>query len=269
MAASKSPSKKALLSTAYSELLERAGKVLQLARELVKTAIKEHGSRVTALQTKTIELWIDLTSQVCDTAFRRVLLGESVPSSEKLFSLFETHTQLYRRGKVGQANQFGRLALVYEDGAGFISHYHLMDREATDKDVVVEQTVVVMDKHNGAIESASFDRGFYSKENEQALQELVGNVCVLPRAPSEYAERLKTADIKFHKTRLHHSGIESAIGAMQRGNGLKRCRDKSEVGFERYFGLGVLGRNIHTLGKLLLARDHANSLAATNRRKAA
>ena len=269
MAASKSPSKKALLSTAYSELLERAGKVLQLARELVKTAIKEHGSRATALQTQTIELWIDLTSQVCDTAFRRVLLGESVPSSEKLFSLFETHTQLYRRGKVGQANQFGRLALVYEDGAGFISHYHLMDREATDKDVVVEQTVVVMDKHNGAIESASFDRGFYSKENEQALQELVGNVCVLPRAPSEYAERLKTADIKFHKTRLHHSGIESAIGALQRGNGLKRCRDKSEVGFERYFGLGVLGRNIHTLGKLLLARDHANSLAATNRRKAA
>jgi len=117
--------------------------------------------------------------------------------------------------------------------------------------------------------SASFDRGFYSKENEQALQELVDNVCVLPRAPAEYAERLKTADIKFHKTRLHHSGIESAIGAMQRGNGLKRCRDKSEIGFERYFGLGVLGRNIHTLGKLLLARDHANSLAATSSRKAA
>jgi hypothetical protein len=269
MAASKSPTKKGLLSAAYAELLERAGKVLQLARELIETAIKEHGSRATALQTKAIELWIDLTSQVCDTARRRVLLGESVPNSEKLFSLFETHTQLYRRGKAGQTNQFGRLVLVFEDGAGFISHYHLMDREAMDKDVVVGQTVVVMDKHNGAIESASFDRGFYSKENEQALQELVDNVCVLPRAPAEYAERLKTADIKFHKTRLHHSGIESAIGAMQRGNGLKRCRDKSEIGFERYFGLGVLGRNIHTLGKLLLARDHANSLAATSSRKAA
>lgn len=269
MAASKSPSKKEQLSAAYAELLERADKVLQLARELVKTATKELGSRTTALQTKAIELWVELTSQVCDTARRRVLLGESVPNSEKLFSLFETHTQLYRRGKAGQPNQFGRLALVYEDGAGFISHYHLMDREAMDKDVVVGQTAVVVKKHKGAIKSASFDRGFHSKENEQALQELVDNVCVLPRAPSEYAERLKSADINFHKTRLHHSGVESAIGAMQRGNGLKRCRDKSEIGFERYFGLGVLGRNIHTLGKLLLARNHANSLAATSSRRAA
>lgn len=269
MAASKSPLRKGLLNAAYAELLERAGKMLQLARELVKTATEDHGSWAITVHTKAIEQWIDLTSQVCDTAHRRVLLGESVPNSEKLFSLFETHTQLYRRGKAGQTNQFGRLALVYEDGAGFISHYHLMDREAMDKDVVVEQTVVAMAKHNGLIESASFDRGFYSKENEQALQEIVGHVCVLPRAPSEYAERLKTADIKFHKTRLHHSGIESAIGAMQRGNGLKRCRDKSEIGFERYFGLGVLGRNIHMLGKLLLARSHANSLAATSSRKAA
>ena len=138
-----------------------------------------------------------------------------------------------------------------------------------DKDVVVEQTVVVMDKHNGAIESASFDRGFYSKENELALQEIVDNVCVMPRAPSEYAERMKTADIEFHQTRLNHSGVESAIGALQRGNGLKRSRDKSEIGFERYFGLGVLGRNIHTLGKLILARKHAKSLAAKSSRKAA
>lgn len=84
-----------------------------------------------------------------------------------------------------------------------------------------------------------------------------------------YAERLKSTDINFHKTRLHHSGVESAIGALQRGNGLERCRDRSEIGFERYFGLGVLGRNIHTLGKLLLARNHANSLAATSSRKAA
>jgi hypothetical protein len=269
MAASKSPLKKDLLSAAYAELLERAGKVLQLARELVKAATEDHGSRAILLQIKAIELWIDLTSQVCDTARRRVLLGESVPNSEKLFSLFETHTQLYRRGKAGQLNQLGRLVLVYEDGAGFISHYHLMDRDATDKDVVVKQTVVAMDKHNSAIERASFDRGFYSKENEEALREIVNNVCVLPRAPSEYAARLKAGDVQFHQTRLHHSGVESAIGAMQRGNGLKCCRDKSELGFERYFGLGVLGRNIHTLGKLLLARQHGKSLAAKSKRKAA
>ena len=42
-------------------------------------------------------------------------------------------------------------------------------------------------------------------------------------------------------------GVEdsSAIGSFQRGNGMKRCRDRSEVGLERYLGYAVLGRNIH------------------------
>jgi hypothetical protein len=183
--------------------------------------------------------------------------------------MFETHTQLYRRGKAGQPNQYGRLVLVYEDGAGFISHYHLMDREAIDQDVVVKQTEIVQKKHAGQIETASFDRGFHSDANELALREIIEDVCVLPRHPEQYAERLKQGSIQFHQTRLRHSGVESAIGAMQRGNGLARCRDRSELGFERYFGLAILGRNIHTLGKLLLAKHHSQTASAQSQRLAA
>jgi IS5 family transposase len=216
-----------------------------------------------------VQHWIDLTQQVCDTAHRRVLLGESVPNCDKLFSLFETHTQLYRRGKAGQPNQYGRLALIYEDGAGFISHYHLMDRQVNDRDVVVGQTRIAQRKHGGAIERASFDRGFHSQENEETLQQLIDAVCLLPRHPGQYAERLKNESVKFHQARLHHSGVEAAIGVMQRGNGLKRCRDRSELGFERYLGLAILGRNIHTLGKLLIAERQPQSVAASSARKAA
>jgi hypothetical protein len=183
--------------------------------------------------------------------------------------MFETHTQLYRRGKAGQLNQYGRLVLVFEDNAGFISHYRLMDRDAKDQDVVVKQTAIAQKKHASQIETASFDRGFHSDENEAALSKTVDDVCVLPRHPGQYAERLKQGSIQFHQTRLRHSGVESAIGAMQRGNGLKRCRDRSEVGFERYFGLAILGRNIHTLGKLLLAKHHSQAASAQNKRDAA
>lgn len=80
---------------------------------------------------------------------------------------------------------------------------------------------------------------------------------------------MKQASVEFRQARLRHSGVESAIGALQRGNGMKRCRDRSELGFERYFGLAVLGRNIHVLGKLLIARRNAESLAATSQRNAA
>ena len=269
LAASKSPRKKDAMESLYGDLLERTGLLLQRAKALVETAYNGASSPAALAKTKALSRWIELTEQVCDTARRRVLLGEQVPNCDKLFSLFETHTQLYRRGKAGQANQYGRLVLVYEDGAGFISHYHMLGREEADKDVVVEQTKIVQGKHAGAIETASFDRGFHSDENEENLHNVIENVCVLPRDPGQYAERLKEGTVKFHQTRLRHSGIESAIGALQRGNGLKRCRDRSELGFERYFGLAVLGRNIHTLGKLLIAQCNETSLAAKSKRQAA
>lgn len=269
IAASKGPRKKDALQSLYSDLLSRVNQVLERAAELVKAAENESCSMLIVSQVTAIEHWFELTEQVCDTARRRVLLGENVPNCDKLFSLFETHTQLYRRGKAGQPNQYGRLVLVYEDFAGFISHYHLMDRGAKDQEVVVEQTKLAQGKHNGQIETASFDRGFHSDENEAALRKIVEDVCVLPRHPGQYAERLKHGSVKFHQTRLRHSGVESAIGAMQRGNGLKRCRDRSELGFERYFGLAVLGRNIQTLGKLLLAEHHGQTASAQSRRGAA
>ena len=85
----------------------------------------------------------------------------------------------------------------------------------------------------------------------------------------QYAERLANGSVEFHRLRQRHPGIESAIGALQSGNGLKRCRDRSEVGFERYLGLAILGRNIHVLGKLLIARRQEQSAAALSKRKAA
>ena len=213
--------------------------------------------------------WIGLTEQVCDTAHRRVMLQEHVPNTDKLFSLFETHTQLYRRGKAGTPNQFGRQVLLFEDGAGFISHYHLMDRELGDVDLIVDQSREAQRKHRGRIQTASFDRGFYSPENEQQLAAIVDQPCLPPRHPKQYAERMKTATVEFHNLRQHHPGIESAIGALQLGNGLKRCRDHSEIGFERYLGLAILGRNIHVLGKLLIARRNEQVAAALSKRQVA
>ena len=46
-------------------------------------------------------------------------------------------------------------------------------------------------------------------------------------------------------------------------------RDRSEKGYERYVALGILGRNLQTLGKLLLARDQADCQAAKSKRKPA
>ena len=148
------------------------------------------------------------------------------------------------------------------------AHHHLLDRDQQDRDVVIEQTRIIQERHRGEIKEASFDRGFYSEENETMLQEIIEHPCLPRTHPKAFVEQMKEASVRFRKARQRHSGIESAIGALQSGNGLKRCRDRSERGFRRYLSLAVLGRNLHVLGKLLIQKTMPDSKAAENRRVA-
>ena len=214
-------------------------------------------------------MFIERTRHVCGTARRRVLEGEKVPNEDKLFSIFEPHTQLYKRGKAGEPIQFGRQFLIYEDGAGFITHAYLMPRDADDRDVVIKQTRKLQKRLGGRIRRASFDRGFHSPENQEQLREIIAHPCLPMPGTRQAAQQDEEATIDFHQARQSHPGVESAIGALQAGNGLARCRDRTENGFCRYLHLGVLGRNLHVLGKLLIALEDADALAAQSRRKAA
>jgi hypothetical protein len=258
------------LQKQYRKLLGRAQMIISRAKEMCQTLQNEYELDSLSVPTiAKIKLFIERTEQVCDTARRRVLEGETVPNEDKLFSMFEPHTQLYRRGKAGQANQFGRLVLIYEDAAGFISHHHVMPRDAQDRDVAVEQTRKLQERLENRVEEISFDRGFHSPDNQEQLAELVALVCLPKPGRKQSVEQAESASVKFHQAKQRHSGVESAIGALQSGNGLVRCRDESEVGFERYVALAVLGRNIHALGKRLIAMEDEHALAALSNRAAA
>ena len=206
--------------------------------------------------------WQAVTEHVCGTAWRRVMEGVQVPNSEKLFSLFEPHTELIKRGKMAQPVQWGHKLLVMEDAAGFICHYKIVPLRAEERDLLIPEMKVLQARLLGRIRRASFDRGFHSPSNQEELARIVPHPCVPMPGRHQSAEQESTATIEFRQARQHHPGIESAIGALQSGNGLERCRDHSYVGYERYIGLGILGRNLLVLGKLLLAREHPNCEAA-------
>ena len=268
LSASRVVKKKEAMESLYGTLIDRVDKILDRTKTLQKQL--QSGSPSTPLVLlEQLRYWSKLTKQVRDTAYRRVVLGEQVPNHEKLFSLFETHTQLYQRGKAGEPIQYGRLALVFEDGAGFISHYHLMDREASDMSVAVDQAKIAKAKHDGKLTDLSLDRGFHNAENLEALRDLIDEVSCPSRNAKQYAAEVAEESAESRRRRHRHSGVESAIGALQRGNGLKRCRDRSEVGMQRYLGMAVLGRNLQVLGRLLIASEFPESLSAISHRRAA
>jgi hypothetical protein len=255
------------LKVLYRELLGEAERIMLRADEFRKKAGKgAAAAEVVALDAE-LKVFLERTRHVCGTARRRVLLGETVPNGDKLFSIFEPHTQLYQRGKAGEEVQFGRQVLVYEDGAGFITHIFLLPRDQGDRDVVMEQTRMLQKRLGGRIRYASFDRGFHSPENQKALAEIVAHPCLPMPGAQQAVRQEEEASVEFRQSRRRHPGVESAINALQSGNGLERCRDRTDRGFSRYIQLGALGRNLHVLGKILLTREDAQCQAARSRRR--
>ena len=204
---------------------------------------------------------------MCDNARRRVLQGETLPNEEKIFSIFEPHTELIKRGKQPNPIQFGHNVLVIEDAVGFVVEYRVVGNGVLDQDLVVPVMKKLQKRFGGKIKSASFDRAFHTPENQQDLAEIVRTPCIASKGQEKGRQQQKEGTVAFRKARQNHPGVESAIGALQAGNGLKRCRDRSKRGYERYVALGILGRNLQTLGKLLLAQDQADCQAAKSKRK--
>ena len=283
IAAKKGPNYAERLKTQYVKLLKKSGRVLGRAKELLATLQSDTPARSAdqvvgenvgngLLELTTLETFISRTQQVREVAQRRVIQGEKVPNDEKLFSLFEPHTQLYKRGKAGEPVQFGRLVLVFEDDAGFLTQHRLLKRTESDRDVAVPETQRLQQHFQNRVAELSFDRGFHSPENQVELAKLVKSPC-LPKpgckqAAAQLAHQSAAASLTFRAAKQRHPGIESAIGGLQSGNGQKRCRDRGELGLERYLALGILGRNLHTFGRLLIQREAPHSEAARTQRAA-
>jgi hypothetical protein len=214
------------------------------------------------LRLVSIEDYIHHAERQIDQILRRVVFDEKIPHEEKVFSIFQPHTEWISKGKAGVSQELGLAVCVNKDQFGFILHHLVMQQQTDDKVavVVVEET---KDRFENLV-GCSFDRGFYSPENKSQLSEILDYV-VLPKKG-----RLSTKDKEieyseeFVETRRKHSAIESSINALE-NHGLDRCLDHGLHGFERYVALSVLARNIQILGHMLQQKE----LMKQKRRKAA
>jgi transposase, IS5 family len=263
------------LKPGYQKLLALADDLLERAQQLLKdlffqVEIREPdvlGAIVGGSQERELLHFVQLTAKVCGTARRRVLLGETVPNEDKIFSIFEPHTELIQRGKQPNPIQYGHNVLVIEDAAGFICHYEVVTNGVMDQDLVVPVMTKLQKRFAGKIERASFDRAFHTPDNQEKLAKIVTHPCIPKKGQALGRQQQKEATVEFRQARQNHPGVESTIGALQSGNGQERCRDKSKRGYDRYVGLGILGRNLQVLGKLLLAQEDAGCQAAKSKRK--
>lgn len=201
---------------------------------------------------KEIVYFIEQGNKQIDQICRRCFKGETIPHYEKVFSLFEPHTEWISKGKAGISQELGLRVCVVESSDQFILHHMVMENQ-TDDQIAVQITRETKDRFP-SLKSCSYDKGFHSPENQQDLRKELDFV-VLPKKGKRNADELAhEGSERFGELRRKHSAVESAINALEH-NGLDRCKDYGLEGFKRYVALSVVARNIHRLGCILQQQE--------------
>ena len=192
--------------------------------------------------------FIDLTE-------RRLINGEVIPAGEKIYSIFEPHTEWITKGKLNKRVELGHLLLITTDQYQFIIDYKVMEGKKDPSQISSLIERVNQKFGDQKIYSHSFDKGFYSKENLTALNQSGIQEVVLPKKGRlNQEEKQRESTKQFKQLRNAHSAIESNINMLEH-HGLNRCMDKGLYGFKRSVGLSVLAYNLHLLGNALIAKE--------------
>ena len=186
-----------------------------------------------------------------DQADRRVLKGETVPPDEKLYSLFEEHTELIVRGKAGKPIEFGHKILVAQTGEKFIHHYAVMEKKIEDKELL-KPAVKVHKKLFGAYPDVlSTDKGFYeSMQQIEGLEEKIPVVSIAKKGRRTQAEYERESSDAFIDGQRFRAGCEGSISILKRAFKLGKCFFRGFKNYAASVGFAVLCHNLVLLTRL-------------------
>lgn len=262
------PGKAERLTAAVKDYLEAAYALEAKIYECIETL---QSSEVTLSITESLRLsdalyFHDHLIGHIDLVERRLIRKEKIPHEEKVFSLFEPHTELIKKGKSHPAEEFGHRLLVSTQQDGLILDYKIMGSGSETAEVVPLADRLLSRYGEGNLKGISFDKGFSSQEDRELLELYIPEVVLPKKGRRNQADRQRESAPIWRKRKNAHSAVESDINCLEH-HGLDRCPDKGFRGYKRYVGLGVLSYNLHKIGARILLGQ--SSVDPPQRKKAA
>lgn len=249
-----STSKDETKKLAYEEVVKKSHEsYINQAEAFLKRAAVTRQAALTqstelVVSVKALDGYIAHAERQIDQIRRRAINGIVIPHSEKVFSIFQPHTEWISKGKAGVPVELGLRVCVLEDRNGFILHHRVMENETDDK---VAVTMIAQAKERfPRLTLCSFDKGFHSPQNQIDLKKELTTVVLPKKGRLSVADKERESAPEFTEARQQHSGVESAINALG-VHGLDLCRDHGIIGFKRYVALSVVARNIQRLGAIV------------------
>jgi IS5 family transposase len=240
---SKSPSRQRTVKASFRTLIERTEWIVAVAQEFCVIQAGSRGHSALAAVALELQTYLPAMKQVVGTARRAVVDGETVAACERVFSLFEQHTELIKRGKRQKPVEFGHKVLLCESVEKFITDYEVYEEQEAD----CALTESVIDRHEKLFgkrpEVLAADKGFCPAEAKYAeLAERVDTLAI-PKRMRDFVDKVLAHWQAFW------AGIEGTISGLKRAFRLIRCFFRGFRSFSSAVGLGVFCHNLIVLAE--------------------
>jgi IS5 family transposase len=192
--------------------------------------------------------YLPLIDKVIYQTTRRVFNDEKVPASEKIFSLFETHTDIIIKGS--RDIQYGHKLNFSTGRSGMVLDVVIESGNPADSDQFIPMVDRHIDNYGKAPRQIAADGGYASKENlESAKQRDIQDVAFHKKRGLEILDMVKSPWV-YRKLRNFRAGIEAGISYLKRCFGLSRCNWKGLEHFKSYVWSSVVTHNLVMMARL-------------------
>jgi transposase, IS5 family len=189
--------------------------------------------------------------KVYDISYRHELLGESVPNSEKIFSIYEEHTDIIVKGSREVA--FGHKVNLSTGRSNLI-----LDCEITDgnpKDSTLYEGVLERVRNDYGIRPRDMvtDGGYASLRNQEKAKEY-GIVNIVFNKIVGSLKNVVTSIQMETRLKKWRSGMEAVVSNLKRGFHLFRCEWKGRDHFDAKVLWSVIAYNIRVITCLMVEK---------------
>jgi IS5 family transposase len=238
------------MQQAYRSLLDITSRVVGQAKQISRQIGErvQRGNRVLRKAKQQLDQMIPRVQQVLRQTRERVLRGNT-KYEHKVLSLFETHTEVIRKGKTNKPNEFGKLVVIQEAENQIVTHYQICDQRPADSTLLLPGLEQHVQQFGRTPRVVAADPGFFSAANESAAQQRgVRRVSIPSHDTKSAARKQRQKQRWFKRHQKWRTGCEGRISVLKRRHGLRRSLYKGPDGMRRWVGLGVMADNLIHIG---------------------
>lgn len=189
-----------------------------------------------------------LIERVIEQTKRRVFDGEKVSARDKLFSLFEPHTDIINKG--GRDVQYGHKVTLSSGKSALVLDAVIEAGNPPDTQCFLPMLERHINRYGRAPECLATDGGYAQLSNLTAAKACGVKHVAFHKKRGIEIEAMTSKRWLYYKLKRFRAGIEAGISYLKRCFGLSRCNWKGLAHFKSYVWSAIFAHNLLVFGRL-------------------